>query len=168
MQSASVDIGTGAFINEIDLWYSSAKITTSTEQGAILTGPVDTNILSDLVRNPQGLVAARITKAGEDTICTSITVASELRYGAIKSNSTKLAERVDLILSALEILPLEIPADHQYAAVRHHLTRQGTSFGPNDLLIATHALANDLTVITANIGEFSRVPELKVENWLQT
>ena len=128
---------------------------------------LDTTILSDLVRNPQGAVAAQITKAGEDNVCTSIIVAAELRYGAIKSNSAKLAERIDLILSALEILPLETPADHQYASLRHDLTRQGTPIGPNDLLIAAHALANDLTVITANVGEFSRVPGLKVENWLQ-
>jgi len=129
---------------------------------------LDTNILSDLVRNPQGVVAARIAKAGENTVCTSVIVAAELRYGAKKSNSKKLAERIDLILSALEILPLEPPADRQYAALRHHLTRQGTPIGPNDLLIAAHALASDLTVVTANVGEFSRVPGLKVENWLQT
>lgn len=128
---------------------------------------LDTNILSDLVRNPQGMVAAKITRAGEDTVCTSIIAAAELRYGAIKSNSAKLAERVDIILSALEILPLETPADHHYASLRHRLTHEGTPIGPNDLLIAAHALANDLTVITANVGEFSRVPGLKVENWLQ-
>ena len=128
---------------------------------------LDTNILSNLIRNPQGVVAAQITRAGEDTVCTSIIVAAELRYGAIKSNSAKLAERIDLILSALEILPLETPADHQYASLRHHLTRKGTPIGPNDLLIAAHALAGGLTVVTANVGEFSRVPGLKVENWLQ-
>jgi|TARA_R110001592_G_scaffold357416_1_gene660448 tRNA(fMet)-specific endonuclease VapC len=128
---------------------------------------LDSNILSDLVRNPQGRVAAQITAAGEDTVCTSIIVAAELRYGAIKSNSAKLVERIDMILSALEILPLETPADQQYASIRHHLTRQGTPIGPNDLMIAAHALAHDLTVITANLGEFSRVPGLKVENWLQ-
>ena len=129
---------------------------------------LDTDILSDLVRNPQGVAAAQITKAGEDTVCTSIIVAAELRYGAAKANSAKLADRVDLILSALEILPLKKPADHQYAALRHHLTSQGTLIGPNDLLIAAHALAGGLTVVTANVGEFSRVPGLKVENWLQT
>ena len=128
---------------------------------------LDTNILSDLIRNPQGVVGARITKAGENTICTSIIVAAELRYGAAKSNSAKLAERIELILSALTILPLEAPADHQYATLRHHLTRQGTPIGPNDLLIATSAIASDLTVVTANVGEFSRVSGLKVENWLQ-
>ena len=135
---------------------------------AWLTYLLDTNVLSDLVRNPQGEVTAQIAKAGEDSICTSIVVAAELRYGAAKSNSAKLAERIDLILSTLEILPLETPADFQYAAIRHHLTRQGTTIGPNELLIAAHALAKGLTVVTANVREFSRVPGLKVENWLQT
>lgn len=135
---------------------------------ASLTYLLDTNILSDLVRNPQGEVAAQISKVGEDSVCTSIIVAAELRYGAAKSNTAKLVERIDLILSALEILPLETPADHQYAAIRHHLSRQGTPIGPNDFLIAAHALSNNLTVVTANVGEFSRVPGLKVENWLPT
>nr|WP_277621776.1 PIN domain-containing protein [Kineobactrum sediminis] len=84
-----------------------------------------------------------------------------------KRKNPAIALGVGLILSALEILPLETPADHQYTSLRHHLTRQGTPIGPNDLLIAAHALANDLTVVTANIGEFSQVPGLKVENWLQ-
>ena len=128
---------------------------------------LDTNVLSDIVRNPRGAVAAQIERTGEDTVCTSIVAAAELRYGAIKSNSAKLAQRVDLILSALEILPLETPADHEYAALRHRLAREGTIIGPNDLLIAAHALAAGLTVVTANVGEFSRVPGLKVENWLQ-
>ena len=56
---------------------------------------LDTNILSDLVRNPDGEVAGQITETGEDRICTSIIVAAELRYGAIRSNSVKLAERMN-------------------------------------------------------------------------
>ena len=90
---------------------------------------LDTNILSDLVRNPQGVVAAQITKVGEDTVCTSIIVAAELHYGAIKSNFAKLSDRIDMILSALEILPLETRSNDQYAAVRYHLTREATSIG---------------------------------------
>ncbi len=127
---------------------------------------LDTNILSDLVRHPQGAVATRIAKAGENRVCTSIIVAAELRYGAAKSGSDRLAERVDRLLSAVDVLPLEPPADRRYGELRHHLTRQGTPIGPNDLLIAAQALATDLTVVTANVGEFSRVPGLKVENWL--
>lgn len=128
---------------------------------------LDTKILSDLVRHPQGSVAARIATAGENTICTSIVVAAELRFGAVKSGSKKLADRVDLILSALETLPLEVPADRHYGELRHHLTRQGVLIGPNDLLIAAHALSAGLTVVTANASEFSRVPGLHVENWLK-
>jgi tRNA(fMet)-specific endonuclease VapC len=128
---------------------------------------LDTNILSDLVRQPQGAVAARIATAEEETVCTSTVVAAELRFGTAKSGSKQLARRVDLILSALEILPLEAPADRHYGDLRHHLARQGTLIGPNDLLIAAHALSENLTVVTANAGEFSSVPGLKVENWLE-
>ncbi len=127
---------------------------------------LDTNILSDLVRQPQGAVASRIVQAGEETICTSIIVAAELRFGAEKSDSDKLTDRVDLILSAIEILALESPADREYAKLRHYLTHKGTPIGPNDMLIAAQALSSGLIVVTANTGEFSRVPGLSVENWL--
>ena len=122
-------------------------------------------MLSDLIRHPQGTVARHISTAGEDAVCTSIIVAAELRFGAEKSGSKKLANRIDLVLSALEVLPLETPADRHYGEIRWQLALQGKPIGPNDLLIAAHALALDLTVVTANAGEFSRVPGLKVENW---
>jgi tRNA(fMet)-specific endonuclease VapC len=127
---------------------------------------LDTNILSDLVRQPQGAVARRIADAGEETICTSIVVAVELRFGAEKSGSNKWQDQVDLILSAIEILPLETPADREYGKLRHYLARNGTPIRPNDMLIAAHALCAGLIVVTANTGEFSRVPGLIVENWL--
>jgi tRNA(fMet)-specific endonuclease VapC len=127
---------------------------------------LDTNIISDLVRRPRGPVADRISEVGEEAVCASIVVAAELRYGAAKSGSSRLAERVELLLSALEILPLESPVDHHYAEIRHHLAEQGTPIGPNDLLIAAHAIASDLTLVTANTREFGRVPSLRIENWL--
>ena len=135
-----------------------------------MTGAVsyllDTNILSDLVRNPAGVVAQQIERVGEDRVCTSIIVAAELRYGGLKSGSEQLAKRVDLILSSLTILPVDLPSDREYAALRHALSSQGTPIGPNDLLIAAHARSLDLTVVTGNLREFQRVPGLKVENWL--
>ncbi len=127
---------------------------------------LDTNTLSDLIRRPHGEVAGRIAAVGETTVCTSIVVAAELRYGAAKSGSKKLADRVDLILSALEVLPLKKPADGHYGEIRRQLTLNGTPIGPNDLLIAAHARALNLTVVTANVREFSRVPDLQVEDWL--
>ena len=75
---------------------------------------LDTNIVSDLVRNPKGAIASQISIRGEDTVCTSVVVAAELRYGAEKSGSRTLGTRIDLILSAMDVLPLEPPADRRY------------------------------------------------------
>ena len=127
---------------------------------------LDTNIISDLIRHPRGTVASRILSVGEDTVCTSIVVAAELRFGAAKSTSRKLAERVDLVLSALDVLPLQSPVDRHYGQIRQQLKRQGSPIGPNDLLIAAHALTLDLAVVTGKGREFARVPGLRVENWL--
>jgi tRNA(fMet)-specific endonuclease VapC len=126
---------------------------------------LDTNIISDLLRNPQGEVTRKIKELGEESICTSIIVASELRFGAIKKNSEQLSQRIDSILSVLDIIAYDVPADVHYAAIRNYLEKNGTVIGPNDMLIAAQALAQDLIVVTANTGEFSRVPDLKVENW---
>jgi tRNA(fMet)-specific endonuclease VapC len=127
---------------------------------------LDTNIVSDLIRRPQGPVASHIATAGEATICTSVVVAAELHYGARKARSKQLSDRVDLLLSAIEVVPLEPRADRRYGEIRHRLTHQGAPIGPNDLLIAAHTLALDLTLVTANAREFSRVPQLRTENWL--
>ena len=77
---------------------------------------LDTNVLSDLVRNPQGRIAERIVSAGENEVCTSIVAASELRYGAMKKNSARLTRQVEAILSAIEVVSLESPVDVFYAA----------------------------------------------------
>ena len=127
---------------------------------------LDTNILSHLIRDPRGTVANKIAEAGEKTVYTGIIDPAELRYGASKSGSRRLSERINLILSALTILPFQVPADRHYAEIRHQLTRRGKLIGPNDMLIAAHALTAELTLVTANIGEFSRVPGLRVVNWL--
>ena len=127
---------------------------------------LDTNVLSDLIRHPAGTVAKHIAAVGEKAVSTSVIVAAELRFGAAKSGSKKLSERIDLILSATIVLPFEAPADRHYAKTRQHLARRGTPIGPNALLIAAHALALDLTVVTGNEREFARVPGLRVENWL--
>ena len=127
---------------------------------------LDTNIISDLLHNPRGEVTRKIKKIGESNICTSIIVASELRFGAAKKGSEKLSQRIDSILSAIEVVAYDTPADFQYAALRNFLEKNGAIIGPNDMLIAAQALSLNLTVVTANIGEFSRVPDLKVVNWI--
>ena len=128
---------------------------------------LDTNIVCDLVRNPQGKCAAKIAAVGESNVCTSIVVSAELRYGAAKKRSARLTRQVDEVLEALEVVPFEAPADSIYGAVRTKLDAAGTPIGGNDLLIASHALALGLTLVTDNEREFARVGGLKIENWLR-
>jgi tRNA(fMet)-specific endonuclease VapC len=127
---------------------------------------LDTNILSDLIRHPQGQVFQHIATVGEASICTSIVVACELRFGAVKSGSSRLIERLEIILAVLPILSLEPPMDKSYAEIRNYLEKAGTPIGPNDLLIASHALTLGLTLVTANTREFQRLQNLNLENWL--
>ena len=68
-------------------------------------------------------------------------------------------------LTAIEILPLAEPADRHYGVIRRALERVGRPIGHNDLLIAAHARALGTTLVTDNVGEFGRVPDLAVENW---
>jgi tRNA(fMet)-specific endonuclease VapC len=128
---------------------------------------LDTNIVSDLVRNPQGKVAQHIRKVGEAQVCTSIIVAAELRYGAAKKGSPRLSVQLEAVLEALEVLRLETPADAAYGSLRTRLELAGTPIGANDLLIAAHALALGYTIITDNEKEFARVEDLQLQNWLR-
>ena len=127
---------------------------------------LDTNIVSDLVRYPTGQTFNQIKRFGEKTICTSIVVAAELRYGIRKKGSIRLTRQVEAILSHINILALKPPADEQYAKLRVFLENAGTPIGPNDMLIAAQAIALDLTLVSANTKEFSRIPDLKLDNWL--
>ena len=127
---------------------------------------LDTNIISDLVRNPQGKAAKHIARRGEDNMCTSIIVAAELRYGCAKSGSTRLLKAVEDLLAEIDILPFDVPADAVYGGIRAELETAGKPIGANDLLIAAHATATGATIVTANTDEFKRIRGLKVENWL--
>lgn len=128
---------------------------------------LDTNILSDLIKHPAGTVAQRIATVGEDTVCTSIVVACELRYGGTKKDSPALSEKIEQLLSVIDVLPLEVDADREYGMIRSSLEKSGTTIGANDMLIAAHALSQNLTLITGNTSEFSRINGLKLENWLK-
>jgi len=128
---------------------------------------LDTNILSDLIRDPAGRIARKIGEVGEALVCTSIIVAAELRYGAAKRSSTRLTKQVDVVLGAIEILPFESPAELAYGRLRAALERAGTPIGGNDLLIAAQALSLGHCVITDNEREFARVKGLQSANWLR-
>ena len=127
---------------------------------------LDTNIISDLVRNPRGKVYEHIMQEGEAAICTSIIVAAELRFGAKKKGSVALTERIESLLTRVMVQVFDEPADQHYGVIRQQLQRGGQLIGANDLLIAAHALSLNLTLVTDNTGEFERVEGLRVENWL--
>jgi tRNA(fMet)-specific endonuclease VapC len=127
---------------------------------------LDTNIVSDLVRNPHGHVAQHIRRVGEAQVCTSIIVAAELRYGAAKKGSPRLTAQLAAILDALEVLPLETPADVIYGSLRAGLEQKGKPVGANDLLIAAQAIALAHILVTDNEREFARIDQLRYENWL--
>jgi tRNA(fMet)-specific endonuclease VapC len=126
---------------------------------------LDTNIVSDLLRNPFGLAAQRARGVG-DAVCISIIVAAELRYGLSKNASHKLRSKIEDLLSELPVMPFDSPADEEYGAIRAQLEKGGRLIGSNDLLIGAHALALGATMVTANMREFTRIPGLKVENWM--
>ena len=127
---------------------------------------LDSNTLSDLIRNPQGAIMQRLDATEPDAVCTSIVVACELRFGARRKGSDVLTQRVEQLLDTLAVLPLDPPADQHYADIRATLERAGTPIGSHDLFIAAHARSRDITLVTHNTREFARVPGLRVEDWL--
>jgi tRNA(fMet)-specific endonuclease VapC len=127
---------------------------------------LDTNIISDLIGNPQGKAAKRIAKVGENNVFTSIIVAAELRYRCAKSGSERLLKAVEDLLGEIDVLPLDVPVDAEYGGIRAELEAAGRPIGGNDLLTAAHAYATGATIVTANTDEFKRIRGLKVENWL--
>jgi tRNA(fMet)-specific endonuclease VapC len=128
---------------------------------------LDTNILSDVVCHPNGRVADRVSSLAKEEVCTSIIVVAELRFGAIKRRSVKLTVQLEAVLEGIDVLAFERPADIAYGNLRSHLERAGNPISANDMLIAAHALALDLTLVTDNERAFRRVPDLVIENWLR-
>jgi tRNA(fMet)-specific endonuclease VapC len=128
---------------------------------------LDTNIISELIRNPEGAVQQVVTRVGTPTISISSIVASELRFGYLKRKSDRLAHLVENMIARVEVVSYDDVASIHYAQIRHSLQAAGKPIGPVDLFIAAHARSLDLTLVTDNIREFSRVDGLKLENWIE-
>jgi tRNA(fMet)-specific endonuclease VapC len=131
---------------------------------------LDTNALSELVRNPNGPVASvyRVkAKDPEAILLTSIIVACEVRYGIAKNYSAWVEQRPNEVLARIPVEALAIGADDAYASIRADLERRGQVIGQNDMLIAAHALALDAVLVTDNVSELKRVKGLRIENWLR-
>lgn len=126
---------------------------------------LDTNAVSQLIRRPDGRVAQRVAELEPGSFAINVIVAAELRYGAERRGSLRLTRQLEAVLSAIDVLPIEAPVDRHYGEIRSELEGSGQPIGFNDLLIAAHARALGLTLVTNNVGEFRRVSGLSVEDW---
>ncbi|MGE5268739.1 MAG: type II toxin-antitoxin system VapC family toxin [Thiohalocapsa sp.] len=126
---------------------------------------LDTNILSEAMRHPNGVAANRMRVFAAE-ICTSIIVAAEIRYGIAKSGWPRLIDRAEELLRTLPVVAFDSPADIAYGELRARLALAKV-IGPNDLLIAAHAVALGITLVTDKERDFSHVPGLRIENWLR-
>jgi tRNA(fMet)-specific endonuclease VapC len=127
---------------------------------------LDTNVCSDYFTARYPKVVARIQACSPDDLRLSVVVVAELRYGADRSARRRANHaRIDALIEEIEVLDFDLRAAATYGRVRAQLEAGGTPIGPNDMLIAAHALSRGLTVVTDNTVEFKRVKGLKIENW---
>jgi tRNA(fMet)-specific endonuclease VapC len=127
---------------------------------------LDTNVCVDYLTGRHPNVRSRLQAESPESVCTSSIVAAELRYGADRSR--KPAENhaaLDRLFAGLNTADFDADAARAYGSVRSALERSGGPIGPNDMLIAAHALALGLVLVTDNEGEMSRVESLLVVNW---
>ena len=114
----------------------------------------------------QGRVVERMRESVPSEIVITIITLAELWFGAYKSaRSVAVRREIDAFLEPFDVLPFDREAAETYARIRLGLERAGRPIGERDLLIASIALARRLTVVTHNLGEFTRIPGLKTEDW---
>lgn len=128
---------------------------------------LDTNICIYIIkRKPEEVLRHFQHYHPGDIAISSITLA-ELQYGVAKSQAPQRnAEALSEFLIPIEVLPFGESATQAYGTIRALLEQKGTIIGAMDLLIAAHATALDAVLVTNNVKEFERVPELKIENWV--
>jgi len=129
----------------------------------------DTDALSNtLWQRPPVELTRRLAHISPDDQATTTITVGEMLYGAKKRGNVRLAQRIkDVTFAGLHVLPFDEPAARTYADVRVELERQGRRLDEPDTRIAAIALSRDLTLITGNVRHFARVPDLRVENWLE-
>lgn len=128
----------------------------------------DTDVASALLRtNPPVDLISRVSLVPKHEHHTTAITVAELLYGAERASNLTLIDRVhERVLRAQVIVPFDAPAAEIYASLRIRLEREGRRLADPDLMIAAICLSRDLTLVTGNVRHFSRVPDLRVENWL--
>lgn len=133
-----------------------------------VTYMLDTNICIYAMKNKPKHVLQRLKKELNNGVCISSITLAELEYGMKhSSNPAKNEQSLLQFLIPLAVLPFGAAAASEYGAIRAFLQSNGTPIGPLDMLIAAHAKAEDMILVTNNVREFERVPELDVENWAE-
>ena len=127
---------------------------------------LDTNVWVQLLKRRAPEIRRRIDALDAASVLTCAVVKAELWHGALKyEDPAKRLYQVNEAISPYLSLPFDDTAAHHYAALRHRLEQRGEIIGPNDLKIAAICLAHDLTLVTNNTAEFSRIPALLLEDW---
>ena len=133
-----------------------------------MTYMLDTNICIYAIKNRPEIVLQRLKENMQNGLCISAITLAEMQHGVEKSaQPEKNAAALMRFVSILQVLPFDDGAAVEYGKVCAHLQRRGTPIGPMDTLIAAHAKAEGLTIVTNNVREFERVPGLKIENWAE-
>ena len=128
---------------------------------------LDTNILIRAIRRPQDPVCEKILSHIGGELCVSSITYAELVYGAKRSaHYARNIQAVQGLLSGIYILPFDTDAAYEAGDILAHLAQAGTPIGDRDTLIAAHARSLSAPLVTQNTDEFSRVPGLRLEDWL--
>ena len=128
---------------------------------------LDTNICIYLIKQEPPEVLQKFSSHSVGQIGVSVITVAELQYGVQKSaRISQNKQALEQFLSPLIIADFDYRAAVIYGILRANLENQGISIGSLDTLIAAHALSLNVTLVTNNTREFSRVPNLKLENWV--
>jgi tRNA(fMet)-specific endonuclease VapC len=127
---------------------------------------LDTNICIYIInaKPPAVLKRFRQYRIGDIGLCS--VVAAELAFGVAKSDSARNRQALEMFLAPLIILPFDTAAAWVYGDLRADLERRGTPIGSLDTMIAAHALSQQALLISNNTREFSKVPDLQLDNWV--
>jgi len=128
----------------------------------------DTDMCIYLIKNLPESVLTKVKDNHAKGISISAITLAELEFGISNSgNPEKNRNALTQMLSIIDVLPFDSVAAHEYGAIRAKLQKKGEPIGNLDMLIASHALSRNLTIVTNNVREFSRIEELKIENWAE-
>ena len=127
---------------------------------------LDTNICIYIINERPAQVLQKLINAGQESLAVSTVTVAELAFGVVKSNRAESRSKLENFLSKFPLLPWDQNAAWAYGKVRKNLEASGQRIGERDLLLASQALASNLTVVTNNTREFERVEGLNLENWV--